>query len=170
MVYYELLKMICSECCTQIFDRLYRAEYQRRESARISFRAQHRRQHGRRAPTPRIRELPRFSSWLEAEISAAYAADPQSVSPLLLASSKLPDVNATSYKSMKAYGMHLCCKGAEVHMSTADNGVATSFDRLHKSSMDGPNPEVRREEYLGWIKEILELNYREHCVVVLACN
>jgi hypothetical protein len=55
-------------------------------------------------------------------------------------------------------------------MSTSDSGVATSFERFQRLSIDDPNPEVRREEYLRWIEEILELNYKEHCVVVLACN
>jgi hypothetical protein len=99
-----------------------------------------------------------------------YMVDPQSVPPLLLASSRLPDSNATSYKSMKAYGMHLRCKGTKVHMSTSDSGVAASFERILRLSGDDRNPIVRREEYLGWIEEILELNYMEHCIVVLTCN
>jgi hypothetical protein len=89
---------------------------------------------------------------------------------MLLAFSKLLNSNTTSYKSMKAYGMHLRCRGAEVHMSTADSGVVALFEQFHKLNMDDPNPKVRREEYLGWIQEILELNYREYYVVLLACN
>jgi hypothetical protein len=104
---------------------------------------------------------------LESEVNSAYAEDPNSVSPLLLASSKLPDLNATSYKSMKAYGMHLRCRGVEEHMSTSDSGIAVTFEHVQRRSSNDPTQLVRKEEYLDWIEEILELNYREHCVVVL---
>jgi hypothetical protein len=107
---------------------------------------------------------------LEAKINFAYATYPQLVPPMLLALTKLLDLNATLYKSMMAYGMHLRYKGIEVHRNTFDIGVTTSFDHIHKLSVDDPNLEVQREEYLGWIEEILKPNYKKHCVVVLAFN
>jgi hypothetical protein len=71
---------------------------------------------------------------------------------------------------MKAYGMHLRCWGVEEHMSASDSGVAAAFECVHRGSSNDPTQVVRKEEHLGWIEEILELNYREHCIVVLACN
>jgi hypothetical protein len=137
-----------------------------------TFRTQHPHWRGKRPSVfpPKIRELPKFSIWLESEISTAYSSDPDSVSPLLLASSKLPDLNATSYKSMKTYGMHLRCKSVEEHMSASDSGVAAAFDCVYRVGGNGSGPMVQKEEYLSWIEEILELNYRDHCVVVLACK
>jgi hypothetical protein len=69
---------------------------------------------------------------------------------------------------MKAYGMHLRCRGVEEHMAVSDSDVAASFNRVHRMSPTDPMPVVRKEEYLWWIKEILELNYKEYYVVVLA--
>ena len=66
--------------------------------------------------------------------------------------------------------MYLLCRGAEEHMSTANSGVATLFEQFHKLNMDDSNPKMRKEEYLGWIEEILELHYGEYYVVLLAYN
>lgn len=88
--------------------------------------------------------------------------------PLVLASSKLPNLNATAYKSMKAYGMHLQCRDIEEHMAASNNGVAAFFNRVPRMSPTDPMPMVQKEEYLWWIKEILELNYKEYYIVVLA--
>ena len=114
--------------------------------------------------------FPNFSIWLESEISVAYALDPSSVSPMLLASSKLPDLNAMSYKSIKAYGMHLHCKSIEEHISAFDSGVVVAFNCVYRVGANDLSSLLRKEEYLGWIEENLELNYRNHCMVILACK
>jgi hypothetical protein len=152
--------------------RLYEMKRHRREQARVTFRSEHPQWRGKRPPVfpIGIRELPKFSTWLKSKISVAYASDPSSISPILLASLKLPDLNATSYKSMKAYGMHLRCKNVEEHMSASNSGVAAAFDRVYRVGPNDSSTMLWKEEYLGWIEEILELNYRDHCVVVLACK
>ena len=53
-------------------------------------------------------------------------------------------------------------------MVASDSGIAAAFDRVHKFSTTDPTSMVRKEEYLGWIEEIIEINYKEHCVVLFA--
>jgi hypothetical protein len=85
--------------------------------------------------------------------------------------SRPPKLLATSFRSMRAYGMHLRCKSAEIGAETVDSGVAVSFlprmsiDALRRNELDNTST-----EYVGWIEEIVELDYRRHCVIVLACS
>jgi hypothetical protein len=66
--------------------------------------------------------------------------------------------------------MHLYYKSVEEHMNASDSGVVAAFDRVHRVSANDSSSLLRKEEYLGWVEEILELNYRDHCVVILACK
>jgi hypothetical protein len=51
------------------------------------------------------------------------------------------------------------------HLTTFDNGVATTFDHECRSM-----PILAKLEYVGWVEEILELNYGILKIVVLLCN
>jgi hypothetical protein len=79
-------------------------------------------------------------------------------------SSEPPKNIATSYKAMKAY---FWCKTAELGNKTADSGIAATFVHDQFSSVIGLNDAPIEKEYVGWVEEILELDYKGHCVVVL---
>ena len=55
-------------------------------------------------------------------------------------------------------------------MKTCDSGVAATFQQVCRNGMRDLNQVHADMEYVGHIEEILELNYRRHCIVVLVCN
>lgn len=67
--------------------------------------------------------------------------------------------------------MHLWCISAKTRKEIADSGVATTF--LHpfqgRGAHGGPE-EMENVEYVGWVKEIVELDLKYHYVVVLVCD
>ena len=77
---------------------------------------------------------------------------------------------AASYKSMYAYGNHFRVFSAEYALKTADNGVAATFRQVCRNGMRDSNQVNADVEYVGHIEEILELNYRRHCLVVFVCD
>jgi hypothetical protein len=85
-------------------------------------------------------------------------------------SSKLPSFEATAFRSMKAHGMHLRVQSAEGDKITYDSSVATTFLQLERGTESTMQPTMIPIEYIGWIEEILELNYGGHCVIVLLCT
>jgi hypothetical protein len=55
-------------------------------------------------------------------------------------------------------------------LTTLNNGVATTFEQ---ECILGPNeqkPIIAKLEYVGWVEEILELNYGVLKIVMLLCN
>jgi hypothetical protein len=51
-----------------------------------------------------------------------------------------------------------------------DFGVAITFTIMCKSSGQDNSPIKVDLEYVGWVEEILELDYGTTCVIVLFCN
>jgi hypothetical protein len=83
----------------------------------------------------------------------------------------MPSRVATAYRAMTAHGMHLRCRTAELAGQTADNGVAATFLQSSLWGMLDSNEDTDTNvEYVGFIEEILELDYGRHCVVVLVCS
>jgi len=77
---------------------------------------------------------------------------------------------ATSYKSMYAFGNHFRVRSAECSLKTFDSGVAATFEQVCRNGIHDGHQVDANVEYVGHIEEILELNYRSHCVVVLVCD
>lgn len=77
---------------------------------------------------------------------------------------------ATTFKSMYAYGNHFRVMSSEMSRKTADSGVAATFRQVCRSGIMDDHEVTADVEYVGHIEEILELNYRRHCVVVLVCD
>ena len=77
---------------------------------------------------------------------------------------------ATAYRSMYAYGNHLRIRSSEQSLQTADSGVAATFRQVCRNGLSDGNAVDADVEYVGHIEEILELNYRRHCIVVLVCD
>ena len=77
---------------------------------------------------------------------------------------------ATAYKSMHAYGNHYRVRSSEQALRTANSGVAATFRQVCRNGIRDLNQVNADVEYVGHIEEILELNYRRHCLVVLVCD
>jgi hypothetical protein len=54
--------------------------------------------------------------------------------------------------------------------TTSDSSIAATFLQPRRGTENDLHPTLIPVEYLGWIEEILELNYGGHCVIVLLCS
>jgi len=53
---------------------------------------------------------------------------------------------------------------------TMDSIVVLTFTTMCKSSGPDSSPIKAVLEYVGWVEEILELDYGTTCIIVLFCN
>jgi hypothetical protein len=70
-----------------------------------------------------------------------------------------PTIKAIAYRSTYAYGNHIRVKSAETNLVTMDYGVAAVFGTTCHSNVNDKNPIEAEVEYVGYMEEILELNY-----------
>ena len=77
---------------------------------------------------------------------------------------------ATGYSAIYAHGMHLRIREAKQDKVTSDSGIAAVVLERKRSQDSDVADEINTTEYIGWIEEILELNYRTHYCVVLVCS
>jgi hypothetical protein len=82
----------------------------------------------------------------------------------------LPEKVAIGYRAMYAHGIHLRICEAEKEKVTFDSRVAAAVWRRSGSRNVHCADEVETAEYVGWVEEILELNYRRHSCIVLVCS
>ena len=92
------------------------------------------------------------------------------VDPKVVDTARGPLPMSTVYKSMYAYGNHYRVLSSEAHLKTSDSGIAATYKQVCRNSVRDGNIVMADVEYVGHIEEILELNYRRHCVVVLVCD
>ena len=81
-----------------------------------------------------------------------------------------PSRDAKGYRSMYAYGNHIRVRGAEADLSTCDSGVAGTFLQSCRSSSSDKNMRTAPLEYVGWVEEIISVDYGKFEVVVLYCT
>jgi hypothetical protein len=70
-----------------------------------------------------------------------------------------PILEAKIYHAMYVFGNHLHVSNGEKHFTTRDSGIVVTFEQ---ECVLGPNDQqfiLAKLEYVGWIEEILELNY-----------
>jgi hypothetical protein len=103
-------------------------------------------------------ELPPFELWLFNVVVNAMAVGEDVVEDMVSISIGPLDL-ATSYRSMCAFGNHLWVVSVEAHLSTLDSSVATTFEQECRYRSNDWNPIMASIEYVGWIEEILELDY-----------
>jgi hypothetical protein len=113
--------------------------------------------------------IPPFPTWLTTEVERVVAAR-FVVLDMVKESSKLPSSEATAFRSMKAHGMHLRVRSVEDDKITCDSSVAATFLRPEQGTESAMQPTMILVEHIGWIEEILELNYEGHCMIVLLCS
>lgn len=114
-------------------------------------------------------DLPSFASWLTTRVKTLQNAG-QRVDDDVVQYSQPPERYATSHRQMHAFGMHLRIRTAELGLVTRDSGVVASFTRQLRWGLRNGQPLQRTEDYVGYIEEILELDYRNHCTTVLVCD
>ncbi len=75
-----------------------------------------------------------------------------------------------SYRGMYTIGNHFKVANVEDYLTTNDSGVVAIFEQECTSRQNDENPIFARLKYIGWVEEILELNYGVLKMVVLFCN
>ena len=81
-----------------------------------------------------------------------------------------PERYATSHRQMHAFGMHLRVRSFEGGLVIRDSYVVVAFtEQLRWRIRNGRSIE-RIMEHVGYIQEILDLDYRNHCTMVLLCE
>lgn len=143
--------------------RVYEAEQNSRsKERRLINRARRGRRRRNSSDIPsQLRPLAPFPDWLKQTVEADRRTRSRTIDQTTYDLSRPPSLIATAYRSMKAYGMHLRCRSVEASRTSMDSGVHAIFT-------DDAGEET--EEYVGWVEEILELEYRSTCVVVLLCS
>ena len=104
--------------------------------------------------------------WLHDKVTSE-KADGIDVDPTVDALSSLPNQTAMRYRSMSGYGYHYRVRSAEEQMKTMDSGIAATFLRECRSGPRDRNPVVAPIEYVGYLEEIIELDYTTFRPVVL---
>jgi len=59
---------------------------------------------------------------------------------------------------------------AEEHLTSSDSVVVATWKQVCVSRPNDLRPVVADLEYMGWVEEILEVNYGVQNIVVLLCN
>ena len=152
--------------------RQYTGACNARATARVAFKEAFRQRYGRRAPIHYpldLKILPEFAEWLKDEVEKANNSDEKPTRDVY-ESSRLPERLATGYRAMYAHGMHLRIRGAEEDKVTCDSGVAAAVWERRRNRNVECGDEVVTAEYVGWVEEIIELDYRSHCCIVLLCS
>ena len=111
----------------------------------------------------------RFSKWFKSEISRAREAG-EAIDENVLVLSLPPYSQATSYRSMYAFGNHIRVHSVERTLCTVDFGVAATFSQHCQSSAHAKNLKAANMEYVGWVEEILAMDYGRYELVVLYYN
>ena len=116
-----------------------------------------------------LHDLPRFATWLTSQVTSQRQAG-EDVGDDVTQYAQPPERYAISHRKMYAFGMHLRVRGAEGGLVTRDSCVVASFTRQLPWGLRNGRPIETTEEYVGYIEEILELDYRNHCTTILVCD
>jgi hypothetical protein len=128
-----------------------------------------RRSRGRRAEYPWNARNQLFTEWFPGTVERDVAAGTQ-VAEDVLALVLPPSCDAKSYRSMYAYGNHIRVRGAEMDLATCDSGVAATFSQSCRASRKDQNHRLANVEYVGWVEEIIGVDYGKFELLVLYCK
>ncbi|KAG0597359.1 hypothetical protein M758_UG331700 [Ceratodon purpureus] len=147
--------MLVADPCSQ-----YQTLVEERTAARQRWRARHPGRNGARAPNfpPELAELQPFCDWLTSTVETEKAGGAE-IDPILEAASKFPLRKARKYRSLYAFGYRFRVRSAELHLKTCDSGVAATFVRPCRFGIRDRNPVMAALEYVGYVDEIVELEY-----------
>ena len=156
---------------SRLLCRRYAEAVTKRDHDREQYRREQRRR-GRRTRFAYLQELsaiPDFAQWVSEEVRRDQQLGAM-VDPRVVDTARGPLNVAAAYKSMYAFGNHYRVLSSELPLKTCDNGVAATFKQVCRNGRRDSNQVTADVEYVGHIEEILELNYRRHCLVVLVCD
>lgn len=138
---------------------------------REAFRVQSRRRRPGRAVSypPELSDLPCFADWLKERVLEAEEAG-VGLDEDVVQYSCPPERYATSHRQMHAFGMHLRVRTAEGGLVTRDSSVVAAYTQQLRWGIHNGRPIDHTADHVGYIEEILELDYRNHCTTVLLCN
>ena len=142
-----------------------------RDDDRRAWRRRHPHRRGLRgAPYPHnLSKMPPFGKWLEVEVETAVAAGSE-VPDVVQDISIPPKYECKKFRSMWAFGSRFRVASCEQSLQTQDFGVAATFTRPWRASARDQNVVEADVEYIGELEEIVELDYRQSCVVVFVCR
>ena len=143
----------------------------RKWEEREAFRRQARRSRPGRPVTypPELSDVPPFADWLKQRVEHAQRAG-EHVDEDVIQYSCPPERYATSHRQMYSFGMHLRVRSSEGGLVTRDSCVVAAFTQQLRWGIRNGRPIERTAEHVGFIEEILELDYRNHCTTVLLCE
>ena len=142
-----------------------------RDGEKDQFRREQRRR-GRRnrfSYLPHLSNIPEFSQGVLEEVRWEQRLR-NVVDPMVVDTPRGPLQVAAAYKSMYAFGNHFHTLSSERPLRTCDSGVVATFRQICRNGRRDTNEVDANIEYVGHIAEILELNYRRHCLVVFVCD
>ena len=128
-----------------------------------------RQQRNKRLEYPNILQDEALTTWFHVVVQDEMNQGtdvPMDVQALLMP----PSRNAKSYKSMYAYGNHIRVRSVESNMNTCDSGVAATFLQAYRTSSNFRNVQTTNLEYIGWVEEIIGVDYGEFELIVLYCT
>lgn len=143
----------------------------RRWEEREAFRRRSRRLRPGRPVTypPELSDVPPFADWLKERVQHALCCG-ERLDEDVIQYSCPPERYATSHRQMYCYGMHLRVRSCEGGLVTRDSCVVAAFTQQLRWGICNGKPIERTAEHVGFIEEILELDYRNHCTTVLLCE
>jgi len=101
-----------------------------------------------------FKEMPPFLEWIRIAITSAIK-DGEQIDKDTLHISMPPTLEVRSYQAMYAFDNHIHVPSAKKHLTTCDNGVATTFEQVCISRQNETRPIVANLEYVEWVEEIL---------------
>ena len=143
----------------------------RKWEEREAFRRQSRRSRPKRHVTypPELSDVPPFADWLKEHVEHALRSG-QHLDEDVIQYACPPERYATSHREMYSYGMHLRVRSSEGGLVTRDSCVVATFTQQLRWGIRNGRPIERTAEHVGFIEEILELDYRNHCTTILLCE
>jgi hypothetical protein len=76
-----------------------------------------------------------------------------------------PSSQATSYRSMYAFGNHIRVHSAEGTVTIVDSSVTATFSQNCRSSVHAKNLKAANLKYVGWVEEMLAVDYGRYELV-----
>ena len=164
--------LVCSNnSVCNILYREYAILIGQRWEEREAFRREFRRRHSTMAlcyPLE-LNDLPPFASWVANRVQTLRATG-EHVHEDVIQYGQPPQRYAISHRQMHAFVMHLRVRSAEGGLVTQDSCVVASFTQQLRWGLRNGQPIERIDDYVGYIEEILELDYRNHCTTILVCD
>ena len=116
-----------------------------------------------------LRDLPCFADWLKARVLETEHVSDRLEEDVIQYSCP-PERVAISHRHMNAFGMHLHVRTSEGALVTRDSCIVATYTQHLRWRIRNGKPIDHTAEHVGYIQEILELDYRNHCTTVLLCK